>query len=156
MTSFSHTRRQIIKASLAVPLLATLPLAQASEVNSFQIPRNMHQDIDRLFGVSADSVIRASKNQIKIKMPDIAENRDVVPMSVIGEKGLVSTFAVFAEQNMNPLVGVFKLTEGSDLAMRLRARINKSSEVYVIAQTNQGIVIGTQKLVKVTIGCGGG
>ncbi|VAW82305.1 hypothetical protein MNBD_GAMMA12-3118, partial [hydrothermal vent metagenome] len=94
-------------------------------------------------------------NKIKIKSPEIAENGQEVPVNIKGEKGLVSSIAIFAEHNVTPLVAIFKYKEGSDLASGLRVKLKLTGNIYVIAKTNQGLV-GVVQYIKVTTGgCGG-
>ncbi len=152
MKSFSKTRRHIIKTSLAIPLLANLPLVSANQAGDFLVSAELYQEIFNVYGSQADYIV--ASNILTIRAPDIAENGQVVPISILGERDLVSSVAVFAEKNIKPLIGVFKFKPGSDLAMRLRARISRTSDIYIIAQTDQGLQ-GVKKEVKVTIGCGG-
>ena len=153
----SKKRRRFIKASLAVPLLSNLPwtisTANAFAGDSFVVPENIQQALFMISGGYANSIVRT--DQIKLKVPAIAENGAVVGINVAGEKGLVSSMAIFVAQNPKPLASKCTLHAGSDLAVGLRVKMGKTSDVYVVAQTNNGLV-GVMKTVKVTIGCGGG
>ena len=166
MSSPSKIRRRFIKAGLAVPLIGSLPLlvpgkestalAGESSViagNTFLVPENIYQDLFMIYGGDANYI--QTTDRMTIQAPDIAENGAVVGVNVKGEKGLVSSLAIFVDQNPKPLVSQFKLHEGADLAVGLRLKIGKTSGVYVIAETKNGLV-GARNTVKVTIGCGGG
>jgi len=153
----SRKRRRFIRTSLAVPLLSNLPwsvpLVNAFSGDSFIVPENIYHKLFMIYGGQANTI--ANTERIKLSTPDIAENGAVVGVSVIGEKGLVSSLAIFVAQNPKPLTSTCRLHEGTDLAVGLRIKIGKTSDVYVVAQTDNGLV-GVMKQVKVTIGCGGG
>lgn len=157
MNPQSKKRRHFIRAGLAVPLLGNLswnsPIANAFSGNSFLVPENIYHELFMLYGGQANVI--ASTDQLTLKAPAIAENGAVVGISVTGEKGLVSSMAIFVAQNPKPLTSTCTLHEGADMAVGLRIKIGKTSDVYVVAQTNNGLV-GVMKQVKVTIGCGGG
>ncbi len=153
----SRKRRYFIKASVTIPLVTNLPWnvpqANAFPWNRFLVPENIYHELFMVYGGDANSIV--TTDQLKLKVPEIAENGAEVGISVTGEKGLVSSMAIFVAQNPKPLTSTCRLHEGADLAVSLRIKINKSSDVYVVAQTQNGLV-GVMSSVKVTIGCGGG
>ena len=153
----SKKRRRFIKASLAIPLLSnlpwTIPGANAVSGDSFFVPENIQQELFMIYGGYANSIV--TTDRLKLNVPDIAENGAVVGVNVTGDKNMVSSMAIFVAQSPKPLASKCTLHEGTDLAVGLRLKIGKTSDVYVIAQTNNGLV-GVMRTVKVTIGCGGG
>ncbi len=153
----SRKRRRFIRASLAVPFLSNLawnvPTANAFSGDRFMVPENIYHELFMLYGGQANVIAHTDK--LKINAPDIAENGAVVGISVTGDKGLVASMAIFVAKNPKPLASTCTLHEGTDLAIGLRVKVAKTSDVYVVAQTNNGLV-GVMKQVKITIGCGGG
>jgi len=156
MKTPSYKRRSFIKAGLAIPLLGNLPLksafAHATMPGLFSVPKNIHDELLKLYGDKANNIVGSYK--LHILTPDIAEDGSVVPISVVGDHGLVSSAAIFVAENKKPLTSTFKLHEGADLKVALRVKMDKSSSIYVIGETKDGLV-GINKTVKITIGCGG-
>lgn len=151
-----ESRRKIIQAGLVLPLIANIPIVEGTpffQSGSFITPVKISEGLFKIYGNLAYDIKATS--DIKISAPAIAENGQTVPIGIQGEKGLVSSVAIFAEHNTNPLVGVINFKAGSDLALGLRTKLYRTNDIYLIAKTNQGL-IGVKKQVKVTVGCGGG
>ena len=157
MDSESNKRRGFIKAGLAAPLFGvmpwTAPLANANQHGDFLVPQDIYEELVKLYGNAANTI--ANTDRLKLAVPAIAENGAVVPVRVNGEKGHFSSLAIFVAKNPKPLATRFTLHEGTDLSIAVRLKMGKSSDIYVVANTDRGLV-GTKGLVKVTIGCGGG
>lgn len=97
----------------------------------------------------------ALSDEIKLKLPTIAENGAVVPVSVSSTLENVEQVYIFVEQNPIPLVAVFDLSPDVDAFVSARVKMAKTSEVIVVVKA-QSKLYKAQKLVKVTIGgCGG-
>jgi len=155
MKHHSDKRRRLITASLAIPLLGNIPaipVAQASQ-GRFFVPEEIQNDLYGIYGNEAKTIF--STDKLFLKAPDIAENGAVVPMSVTGKKGLVSSMAIFVEKNPKSLTSTCTFHETTDLSFSIRIKLSKTSDIYVIAKTQDGL-LGIKKKVKVTIGCGGG
>jgi len=152
-----NKRRLFIKSGLIAPILGTIPwnisIASVISKNGFQVPENIRLELFRLYGGQANNIKHT--NKLKIEVPDIAENGAVVPVGLNGEKGLVSSLALFVVENSIPLTSTCTLHEGSDLAVSLRIKMTETSEIIIVAQTKKGLM-GLRKTVKVTTGCGGG
>ena len=157
MYSYSDKRRTLIKAGLTVPLLSHIalpaPAAQTAEGSRLLLPPRLLAEARRLYGDEADNILVTDR--LELHAPVIAENGAVVPVRVSGARELVSSLAVLIEQGPSPLGGFFTLYDGVDIPVRLRVRLPKTSDLYLLAQTSQGL-LGTKANVKVTIGCGGG
>ena len=152
-----NERRRFIKTSIVVPMLGVMPwkLSYAAVVsnNNFPVPDNIHSELIKIYGESANTIV--SSDKLKLKTPDIAENGAVVSVTVKVEKGLASSMSIFVAGNPKPLASTSTFHEGSDLFVSLRVKVGRSSDLYAIAQTKNGL-IGVKNHVKVTIGCGGG
>ena len=99
---------------------------------------------------------------ITIDLPEIAENGNTVPLTVVVDSPMtaedhVSDILVVAEANPRPAVATFHLTPMSGRAeAATRIRLAATENVTVVARTSKGQFISAQKLVKVTVGgCGG-
>ena len=100
--------------------------------------------------------------RITIELPEIAENGNSVPLSVVVDSPMtpdnyVTDILVTAEGNPWPGVAVFKLTPLSGRAeAATRIRLAASQNIVVVAKTSKGEVLTAQRQVNVTIGgCGG-
>ncbi len=149
MTSISQTRRQIVKASLAIPLILKLPLTLANESRSIgtalEFSDNIRRELINIYG--SDDVVYTDK--LITTAPPIAENGSQVPCRILGEKGLCSSLTIFVSKNPKPLVGTFNFKEGADLKIRTRFKMSRTSDVLVVAQTENGL-IGKIREIKIT------
>ncbi len=92
---------------------------------------------------------------IAFKIPDIAENGAVVPVTVSTEIPGVERISILVGGNPNPLAATFMISPDSYADVSTRVKMGKSSEVRVLVHTPE-VVYTTAKEVKVTIGgCGG-
>ncbi len=97
----------------------------------------------------------ADSKDITIKAPDIAENGAVVPVEVSTSIAGVSSIAILAEKNAQPLVGTFNLTGGTEGFVSTRIKMANTSLVRAVVSAG-GKTYTSAKEVKVTIGgCGG-
>jgi len=100
--------------------------------------------------------------QIKLTAPEIAENGNVVPVSVeldspMTAEDFVSEIMLLANDNPAPSVVTFKFSPASGHAnAATRIRLARTQDIIAVAKTNDGKVYMTSKPIKVTIGgCGG-
>ena len=103
-----------------------------------------------------------AEGKISITLPEIAENGNTVPFSIVvdspmTEKDYVKSVHVFAAGNPRPDVGSFMFTPASGKAeMSSRMRLGKTQDVIAVAEMSDGKFYMTKRNVKVTIGgCGG-
>jgi sulfur-oxidizing protein SoxY len=104
----------------------------------------------------------AEKGRIAIDLPEIAENGNTVPLSVVVDSPMeannyVSDILIVADGNPRPGVAAFHLTPMSGRAdVATRIRLAATENIIVVAKTSEGKFFTAQKQVKVTIGgCGG-
>lgn len=94
-------------------------------------------------------------DKIQIKVPDIAENGAVVPVSVEVEMTGVEAISILAEKNASPLASSYTLGANTDPFVATRIKLGKTSSVIAVVKAG-GKLYSTGKEVKVTIGgCGG-
>ena len=92
---------------------------------------------------------------ITFKIPDIAENGAVVPVTVSTDLPDVKAISIVIENNPNPLTTRFEISPNTFADVSTRVKMGESSMVRVYVQTPDKVYT-TAKEVKVTIGgCGG-
>ena len=99
--------------------------------------------------------VPVDSERVKMKMPDIAENGAVVPVTVSTDLDNVESISIVVENNPTPLAAEFKLSTRSEATVSVRIKMGESSPVRAIVKAD-GKYYSTAKEVKVTIGgCGG-
>jgi sulfur-oxidizing protein SoxY len=94
-------------------------------------------------------------DKVMLKIPDIAENGAVVPVSVSTDLANVESISVVVLNNPTPLAAVFEMSPQSVPDISVRIKMGESSLVQVIVKAD-GKLYSRSKEVKVTIGgCGG-
>ena len=111
---------------------------------------------------SADAVLSdlfdgpvTESDQVTLKIPDIAENGAVVPVSVSTDLPDVESISVIVDNNPTPLAAMFELSPESVADISVRIKMGESSVVRTVVKAG-GKYYSASKEVKVTIGgCGG-
>ncbi|MGZ8228002.1 MAG: thiosulfate oxidation carrier protein SoxY [Methylococcaceae bacterium] len=148
-----NDRRQFIKKSIA---LLTSGLFVSQPVNAQWLAENfsagsLNKTLANLF---KDKKITET-DKISIKIPTIAENGAVVPVSVTSSLDDVKRLSILVEKNPVPLAARFELSADLDTFVSARLKIAETCDVIVIAETSDAFYSAKEK-VKVTIGgCGG-
>lgn len=94
-------------------------------------------------------------DQIELKLPRIAENGAVVPITVSTSLDEVKSIAILVEKNPVPLAATFKLSPLVDPIVSARLKMAETCDVIAIVKAGDALYSNRQK-VKVTIGgCGG-
>ena len=135
----------------AVTVLAATPLRLwASMRDAFKA----ESVDDALKAIQGDLPIEES-DAIVLKIPDIAENGAVVPVSVSTDIEGAQAISIVIEKNPNPLTSRFVVSPHTVADVSTRVKIGESSMVHVYVETPTKLYT-TSKEVKVTIGgCGG-
>lgn len=145
-------RRLMLKSLLAVTALAALPrqlLAATRPTTAFE-STDLNKAIAGLYKQAA-----TDSDQITLKIPDIAENGAVVPVSVSTELKNVESISLFVDENPTPLAASFELGPRAEPSISLRIKMGSTSQVRALVKAD-GKLYSTGKEVKVTIGgCGG-
>jgi sulfur-oxidizing protein SoxY len=105
---------------------------------------------------------KPSEGKITLELPEIAENGNTVPFSVLvespmTEKEHVKAIHMISTANPEPTVATFGLTPLSGkAAVSSRMRLARTQDVISIAELSDGRFLMAKRSVKVTIGgCGG-
>ena len=148
-----YTRRMFIKGGLALIALASLPvtlLAAAWPKTTFDAT-TASDAMNALLGTD----VTTASDQIDLKVPVIAENGAVVPVTIKTSLQNVQSISIVVKNNPRPMVATFELPTGTLPKIASRIKMGETSDVMAVVKTSNGIY-STAKEVKVTIGgCGG-
>ena len=145
-------RRRVLQGLLALTTLFAFPrvLLAAWPEKAFKATK-----IDDALAGLFDGASATPSDKVKLKIPDIAENGAVVPVTVSTDMPDVESMCVLVANNPNPLAASFELSEGTAAKVSTRIKMGQSSDVVGVIKTSSGLFT-TSKEVKVTIGgCGG-
>ena len=146
-------RRQALAIGASAAAAAVLPL---SAVPAFAA--NNSADLIKAFTGGKT----ATEGKVKLDLPEIAENGNTVPMTVMVDSPMtdashVTDVLVVANENPRSGVAVFHFSPASGVAeANTRIRLAATQDVIAVAKMNDGSFYMASKQVKVTIGgCGG-
>ena len=144
-------RRRLLQGLLAITALALAPLQLlARNAPAFKATSSA----DALKALFGDKPVTES-DQVMLKVPDIAENGAVVPVTVKTKIAGVTSITIVVVENPNPLSARFSLGPKAVADISTRIKMGKSSDVLAAVETDDGVFVAS-KNVKVTIGgCGG-
>lgn len=114
-------------------------------------------------GQASDTLIRLFNNQtisdsdrINLILPEVAENGEVVPITISSELENVDRVYIVVEKNPTPLAAELELSSAALVYMTTRIKMAESCNVWVIAR-HGGQLLKTQQWVNVVHGgCGTG
>ena len=90
-----------------------------------------------------------------LDVKDIAENAAVVPIKVSTDLENAKIIRIYVENNPNPLIATFKLTQYTDNFVFIRTKMRETSNVIAMVEANDQLYMA-KKQIKVTAGgCGG-
>lgn len=144
-------RRALIKSLLTAAAVLAVPrwLFAARPDKAFD-EKNAGAVVSDLF----DGPLTES-DKVTLKVPDIAENGAVVPVTVSADLANIESISVIVENNPTPLVAMFELSPQSVPEISVRMKMGESSVVRAVVKAG-GQFYSASKEVKVTIGgCGG-
>ena len=146
-------RRSLLKGSVALAALAALPRTLLAAVWPEKAFAATEADaaMSTLFGSGETT----PSDRIKLKVPEIAENGAVVPVTVNTTHENVESISILVPNNPRPLAASFEIPAGTLPDISSRIKMGETSDVIAVVKTDAG-VYSTSKQVKVTIGgCGG-
>jgi sulfur-oxidizing protein SoxY len=144
-------RRSVVQSLLAFSAALTFPsVLFAARPDKAFAATDADQAMADLHGATP-----ADSDRVQMKIPDIAENGAVVPVTISTDLDDVESISVIVENNPTPLAALFVLTEHMLPKVSVRIKMGQSSPVRAIVKAG-GKLYSTSKEVKVTIGgCGG-
>ena len=153
------TRRAFLKASVALGAysfatatgLIAPATTQADWIADFFAPATLDETVQKTFNTANIN----NTDKIELKLPSIAENGAVVPITITSTLELVEQMFILVEKNPVPLAAMFNLSPEVEAFISARLKIAETCDVIVVAKA-VGQLYKTQQTVKVTIGgCGG-
>lgn len=144
-------RRQVLRSLCAIAASLAFPrILFAARPDKAFAAETADAAMAELFGTTP-----TPSDAVSMKIPDIAENGAVVPVSVSTELENVESISVFVTNNPTPLAASFDLGPKMAPDVSLRIKMGESSNVTAVVKAG-GQLYSTSKEVKVTIGgCGG-
>ena len=148
-------RRLLLKGllgftTMAAAMTAMPRLAMAKWSKAFD-----NETVDGALKDLYGSTALTKDDKITLKVPEIAENGAVVPVTVKTKMANVTNISIFADKNPQPLAASFTLPEGTAAEVSIRIRLGETQVVKAIVEAD-GKLYTTEQEVKVTIGgCGG-
>ncbi len=149
-------RRRLVGGAIAFCGLLALSGRLAADLKSRRPNEAFGADnFDKALAELEVSGTTTVSDKIQIKVPDIAENGAVVPVSVSTSLDRVTRLSVLVENNPLPLTSSYEFYEGAVPYVSTRIKMLKTSHVVVLVEAD-GKLYSASKEVKVTIGgCGG-
>jgi len=149
------TRRDFINKMLVLAsYTASLTFSKLSVAN-WLASDFRHQTISTtLAELFPDKTLQTS-NKIHLKLPRIAENGSVVPITITSSIENVDTVYILSEKNPVPLIAKFSLDPDLETFIGARFKMKETCDVIVIVKA-ENQYYQTRQNVKVTLGgCGG-
>ncbi len=147
------TRRMMMQGGVALVAFVTLPrtlLAAVWPQETF-VSTTASQALKAALGTD----VTTPSDQIDLKVPEIAENGAVVPVSIKTSLKNVESISIVVKNNPRPMAATFEIPVGTLPKISSRIKMGETSDVMAVIKTSNGIY-STASQVKVTIGgCGG-
>lgn len=102
---------------------------------------------DVLKNLNAESA--ASSKSIQLKVPEIADERSIVPVFVSSKIPNTQMIAIIVDNNIHPLAASFVFSNGADPAFSIDLKVRRTSPIKVVVQAN-GQYFKASKEVKVS------
>lgn len=155
----SDNRRRFLKRSAligAYSVAATAGLAAPKHSLAQWLTQNFTQgELDETLERLYTGMEILESDEIELKLPRIAENGAVVPITVSTLLTDVASIAILVEKNPVPLAATFKLSPLVEPIVSARLKMAETCDVIAIVKAGNTLYSNRQK-VKVTIGgCGG-
>lgn len=148
-----YSKRMMMKGGAALLAFAALPRMVFAAVwpqKSFSSMTGSDA-LKTLLGTDATT----PSDRIDLKVPEIAENGAVVPVSIKTSLEDVESISIVVKNNPRPLAATFEIPPGTQPKIACRIKMGETSDVMAVIKTGNG-VYSVSSEVKVTIGgCGG-
>jgi len=145
------SRRRFGGALVAIAAAISAPLKVFARSEAAFAARASDAALRDLYG---DRPIVTS-DLIDLKMPDIAEDGSIVPVTVSTSIPEVRAITLLVDQNPNPLSARFFFQPAAAAEFKTRIKMGESSDVRAVVETADALFLAV-KNVKVTLGgCGG-
>jgi sulfur-oxidizing protein SoxY len=148
-------RRQFIKNLVSTSVSVALFTFAKISWGQWLLSDFKHRSIDKaLLELFPEKTIQNSK-KIKLQLPKVAENGNIVPITISSSIENINTIYILSEKNLVPLIAKFTLDPTLEPYIGARFKMKKTCDVIVIVKAEDAYY-QTRQQVKVTIGgCGG-
>lgn len=157
MNNKQTQRRRLLKAGLLAPLLIKTNVSQAFAISGsnkvLDMPPEIREELVRIYGEQARHVLYSKA--LRHNLPSTLYVANIEQFKIMGERDRFQSLAILIENQSNPLFMYAKFHAEADLPIDVRILLNRTSNVYLIGQTKNGL-IGYRQHTRVTIGCYGG
>jgi len=149
------TRRHFFKKTLTLAAY-TLSLAlPKTSVGNWLASGFSRQAIEPILAELFSGQTLQTSNKIHLKLPKVAENGSVVPITITSSIDNIDTIYILSEKNPVPLIAKFTLAPELETYIGARFKMKETCDVIVIVHADHQYYQIRQK-VKVTLGgCGG-
>lgn len=154
-----NKRRIILKATMAGGSLAVAAganlLTPGTVMAAWPAKAFAAKKMDAAMNILAGGSSTVSSKDIKVVVPDIAENGAVVSVKVTSTLPNVESISIYVPVNTFPLSASYILSKQMETSVSGRIKLAKTTDVVAIVKSN-GKLYTAKKGVKVTLGgCGG-
>lgn len=153
INELSHSRRKLLSSGAALAAASFF----GTSTNAFATIEDVEKAISEFAGGAT-----IAEGKIVLSIPEIAENGNSVPVSVVvdspmSEDDFVESVMILAEGNPLPEVATMHFTSMSGKASgSTLMRLAQTQDVVAVAKMSDGSLYKDARNVKVTIsGCGG-
>ena len=158
MNETSMKRRMLLKGGLAAGTLGVAVGAGLLSPKAVMAawPKNAFESksVDDALNAMNGNADTTESGDISIKVPEIAENGAVVPVTV-STKLPAEAIAIMAASNGTPLAAKFYMNDSLEGFVSTRIKMGKTGDIIALVKSG-GKIYSAKKPVKVTIGgCGG-
>ena len=152
-------RRKVLKAGGGIGLLALFGslglLHSGSALADWNKAAFSSKNMDDAFNAMGVTSPESSAAFIQLKVPEIAENGAVVPVTVVTTLNNVEQISILVDKNPNVLAANFIFPAGTENMVTTRVKMGQTCNVVALVRAD-GKFYRTAKEVKVTAGgCGG-
>lgn len=148
-----HKRHVLKLIATSLLLAVNKSLHATSSWPQALFSNNNAQDVIKNLSQSSATI---DSPDIHIKVPEIAENGAVVPITVSSTLPDIDTIAILVDNNPTPLTSTFILSKHAVAKVSTRVKMAATSNVIAVLSDRQGRHYTASKNIKVTIGgCGG-
>jgi sulfur-oxidizing protein SoxY len=141
--------RRALLAALAICIVR--PLTALAAWNKEAFSAKTAPDALKSLGIGNAT----ATNDLKVEVPQIAENGAVVPIEISSDIPGTTALIVVIDKNPFPLIARFDFKEGALPFVKVNVKMGETSDIRVLAEAAGKHYVTTRE-VKVTIGgCGG-
>lgn len=148
------SKRTFLKSTVALTL-AFVSLSARTIMAAWPSEAFEAKEVDRVIDQISGGNKAKESNQILIKVPEIAENGAVVPVTVSTDLPDVTNISIVVNNNPNPLTSSYQFNDHASPFVSTRVKMAGTSDItaYVITAND---TFFAKRNIKVTIGgCGG-